>query len=226
MKIEPYPLHKYSTREQREVDFLILHYTAGNGNAKATARVFEVPGRSASAHYIVGRDAGVLQCVPLSMAAWHAGDGGHSRLPSPAQLAGAAIAENPEDRFIPLKDVPPAARVVNQRSVGIEMCNRGWAHHPNYPSLIVRHRNPASTSTRWEAYPDALIETVIELVEDIKKQVPTLKYVAGHEDVTHRDTLGKSGAKLDPGPAWPWPNLGLRRVYYDFRRHGWVVGDE
>lgn len=223
MKIEPFPLHKYSSREQHEVDTLVLHYTAGNGNAKATAKVFEVPGRSASAHYIVGRDGGVLSCVPHSMAAWHAGDGGHSRLPSSAQLNGALLEADPYDRFVPLKDVPAEARVTNQRSIGIEMCNRGWAPHANYPSLLVKHRNPASTSTRWEAYPDLLIETVIELVGEIRKSVPTLKWVTGHEDVTHRDTLGKSGAKLDPGPAWPWPDLGLIRVFYDFERHGWVV---
>ena len=225
MKIEPYPLHKYGSREQREVDFLVLHYTAGNGNAKATARVFEVPGRQASAHYIVGRQGEVLNCVPLSMAAWHAGDGGHSRLPTPEQLEGASLAVNPEDRIVLLDDVPPAPREVNRRSVGIEMCNRGWAPHANYPSFVARHRNPASTSKSWEAYPDALIESVLDLVDEIKTAVPTLKYVCGHEDVTHRDTLGKAGAKLDPGPAWPWPDLGLTRVWYDFQRHGWVVDD-
>lgn len=227
MKIEQVtPSLKSSPRNGRAVDFLILHYTAGKGNTKAVAREFARPGRDASAHYIVGRQGEILQGVSLTRAAWHAGDGGYSRLPSPEQLLGASLHDDPAERFVPISEVKREARAVNERSVGIEMTNRGWASHDPALSLLTRHRNPASTSKRWEAYPDELIESVVDLAAFLRESVPTLKYVAGHEDVTHRDTLGKAGAKLDPGPAWPWPNLGLRRVYYDFRRHGWVVGDE
>jgi N-acetyl-anhydromuramyl-L-alanine amidase AmpD len=204
-----------------DVDTLVLHYTAGRGDERPTARLFANPRRQASAHYCVGRTGGIVQCVSLADAAWHAGDGGKARIPDARQLAKAGPGE-----LIPLAKVRERPKVHNCRSVGIEICNRGWAPRGPNPYATARHRNPASTSTRWESFSTAQLDSLLWLVEKLAAAVPTLRWVCGHEDSTHKDTLGAPGGKLDPGPLFPWEMLrstGLRRVFYDFTARGWRV---
>jgi len=215
--------HHYRGRLGVVVDTLVMHYTAGRGNAKATAAVFQAPSRQASAHFIEGRDGDEVQCVDVDDAAWHAGDGGHARLPTMKQVE---VAVAIGTRFVPLAQVPPAPKVMNCRSVGIEVCNRGWAPRGSNPYGEARHRNPASHETKWESYSDAQIDSAIARVKWLMQRFPSLKLITGHEDITHRDTLGEPGAKLDPGPLFPWAvfqALGLLRVKYDFQRHGWAI---
>ena len=233
----PSPNH-YRGRAGVEADVLLLHYTAGKGNALATARVFASPTREASAHFTVGRGHGdVVQCVDLDDAAWSAGDGGKARLPSSAQLL-ATDADAGVPVFVPIGLVPPAPKLNNRRAVAIEICNRGFAPGGANPRVSARHRNPACGSTSWEAYDDEQIDTLVALARHIVAAVPTLRWVAAHEDCTHADTLGdvfgtveierKSGGKVDVGPAFPWDRmplgeLHLQRVAYDFKRHGWRI---
>lgn len=223
----PSPHHYRGRRTPAGVELVptvvVVHYTAGKGNELATARLFAQPSRKASAHFCVGRLGGLVQCVALEDGAWHAGDGGRARLPSETQLEDAG----PGD-LIPVSEVPIAARVMNLRSVGIELCNRGWAKGGKNPYVTTDHRNPASTSTRWESYSEEQLDALVELVVALRRELPSLRWVCGHEDVTHRDTLGAVGGKLDPGPLFPWDMLartGLRRVAYDFDAHGWRVAE-
>lgn len=195
-------------------DTVVLHYTAGPGNAEKAAKVFANPERDASAHFVIGRDGGRRQCVSLLDTAWHAGDGMLN-----ANGAG------------PL--VPKVKRSVNRRSVGIELCNLGWAilSQPGFVDMpqerifTGRHRNPRSSSRKWETFPDAQIEFLRTLLFMLTKTMPTLRFVTGHEDVTHYDIDGRRGSKLDPGPAFPWDridDLGLTRLVYDFNAKAWV----
>lgn len=202
-------------------DLLVLHYTAGGGSAVATARGFADPGRDASAHFVVGREGDRMQCVPLSDTAWHAGDSGKSWLP-PEGVG--TLAQMPEER----------ARVVNRRSVGIEICNLGWqadvAKSRGFETMTARHRNPRSKSERWEVYPGLQVDAVRTLAALLRMTLPSLRFVCGHEDVTHYSTTGK-GSKLDPGPAFPWHEiewaaLGYTRVLYDFETQAWVADGE
>lgn len=212
--------HHYRGRKGHTVDVLVMHYTAGVGDARATARVFSMRSRQASAHFIEGRDGDEVQCVDCDDAAWHAGDG---RIPLTPQLE-TAIAIG--TYFVPLVKVPPAPKVLNCRSIGIEVCNRGWAKRGPNPYAEARHRNPASRETRWESYSNEQIDRAIARVKWLKERFPTLKWICGHEDATHHDTLGEVGGKLDPGPLFPWAvftALGLKRVAYDFQRHGWKI---
>lgn len=216
----PSPNH-YRGRSRYTVDLLVIHYTAGKGDERTTARVFASPRREASAHFCIGRGGGVAQCVDVDDAAWHAGDGGHARAPTVEQLDDVGVGG-----LVPLAQVPMRPKVNNLRSIGIELCNRGWA--PRGPGAYVAgtHRNPACGSTSWESYAEPQLATLVTVVKCLRERFPTMRYVTGHEDVTHQDTLGKPGAKVDPGPAFPWSclaGLGLRRVAYDFTAHGWRV---
>lgn len=107
-------------------DMIVLHYT-GMPDAEGAITRLCSPGTDVSAHYIVLEDGRVVQTVPESKRAWHAGV---------AHWAG-------EDD-------------INSCSIGIEIINRGhdWGY-PNFPSrqiaavtalcrgLMLRHALPS-----------------------------------------------------------------------------------
>lgn len=227
-------------RKHELVDVLVLHYAVDGDQTKDgetedlnfeprlstddcmdVARGFFRREREASAHFVIGRDGSKVQCVRTDDMAWHAGDG-----------------TLPREGIGPLgAALPKRAYELNGRSIGIEICNVGWAVDKFGVSLGhieagLRHRNPASSSKRWESYRPAQYATLEYLAALLRQAVPSLRYVCGHEDVTHKDTLGKAGAKTDPGPAFDWDavrwaDLGYQRVLYDFRLDAWVrAGDE
>ena len=226
----------HSSRNGTTVDTMVVHYTAGAGTARSTAAFMVRAGNSA--HAIIDREGGIAEPVPLDRAAWHAGDHNKkrdrgSRFPTPNQLLDA----RDTGEHIPIGVVPYVRAGVNARSVGVELVNLGWSYADKPDAVKLRHRNPASRDDDWQPYTHAQIVTLRNFVAVAQKQTPTLRYVTGHEDVTHADTMGDDwttpelerviGAKLDPGPAFPWTaflaDLPLVRVMYDFARHGWVL---
>lgn len=209
--------NRYDGRD-RTVDTIVLHYTASKGSASAVAALFALPSRKASAHFVVGRDGVVWECVDLDDGAWHAGDG---KFPSPEQLTDLATGDM---NTIPATSVPKKPRDLNMRSIGIEIVNAGWLDGGPNPYVEARHRNPASRSKRWESFTAPQIDAVRNLVLWCTQKVPTLRWITAHEDVTNRFTLGKAGGKLDPGPLWPWNAVvgPLSRVMFDFSKKGWV----
>lgn len=205
------PSPHHSSRVSHVVDLLVLHFSAGNGDAVSLGRYFQrqtvlgangkVRALRSSAHYGVSRDGTVAQYVGEDRAAWHAGDG---LFPERDELL------QPVD-------------TVNRRSIGIEICNRGWAPGKR-PRTPAKHRNPRSTSTTWEVYPPEQIAGLAALIRELVQRNPSLKYVTGHEDVTNYVTAG--GSKLDPGPLFPWEvpvAEGLTRVMFDFNTERFVV---
>lgn len=62
-------------REIKDVDFIVVHFTANaNDTAKNNVDYFATGNkRSAGAHYFVGRD-GVAESVPANLVAWSVGD--------------------------------------------------------------------------------------------------------------------------------------------------------
>ena len=61
-------------RGGRAPDMIILHYT-GMADAEVAVRRLTVAGTEVSSHYIVREDGRIVQCVPESLRAWHAGAG-------------------------------------------------------------------------------------------------------------------------------------------------------
>jgi N-acetylmuramoyl-L-alanine amidase len=107
-------------------DMIVLHYTGMPDVEGAIARLCTV-GTDVSAHYIVLEDGRIIQTVPESKRAWHAGLG-----------------------------VWAGQTDINSLSIGIEIINRGhdWGY-PDYPSrqiaavttlcrgIMLRHELPA-----------------------------------------------------------------------------------
>lgn len=219
------------------VDLVVEHYTAGTGTAASTAAYMRRAGNSAHAEIGRGVDD-IVEPVAIDRAAWHAGDHNRaytrgSRFPSPEQLR--QLVSGARD-IIPIGEVPYVKGLMNARSVGCEYVNLGWAYADKPDAFKGRHRNPASRDDDWQPYTYAQMDTAAAWHRRICHALPSLKFVCGHEDVCHADTLGddwrtpglerKTGGKLDPGPAFLWERLpllelGLVRVVYDFARHGW-----
>ncbi len=82
-------------KNDRAVDILMLHYTGMNDNA-AALRLLCDPQAEVSCHYFVDEAGNIIQMVPESRRAWHAGDGSWG-----------------------------GDSDVNSRSIGIEIANRG-----------------------------------------------------------------------------------------------------
>lgn len=91
----------------------------------------------------------------------------------------------------------------NERSVGIELVNRG--RYPDW--LDSRHQV-------WpETCPAEQIAALIGLLVALKKELPNLKFIAGHDELDTRKVPASDNPdirvarKLDPGPDFPWTEV-------------------
>lgn len=106
-------------------------------------------------------------------------------------------------RWVPETRVAHHVRGFNPRSVGIELVNRG--RYPDW--LDSRHQ------AMQEPYADAQVDALLVLLAHLRRTVPSLRLIAGHEDldrdfVAASDDAGKRVArKLDPGPMFPWERV-------------------
>ena len=98
-------------------------------------------------------------------------------------------------------------RGYNERSVGIELVNTG--RYPDW--LDTRHQ------AMDEPYTDAQVDALVQLLQRLRRDIPTLEFIAGHEDLD-RDRVPASNdpdqqvsRKRDPGPRFPWSRV-LDRV--------------
>jgi len=91
----------------------------------------------------------------------------------------------------------------NQKTIGIELDNLGRYPHWHQTNHQIMH----------DDYPDTQIKSLIKLLKTLKKNIPSLKYICGHEDLDTR--LIKSDneksiyirRKMDPGKMFPWSKV-------------------
>lgn len=62
-----------SNRSKGSIKYLVKHYVGATGGAKANCQYFYDTYRGASAHYFVGHDGEIWQCVEENDTAWHCG---------------------------------------------------------------------------------------------------------------------------------------------------------
>lgn len=60
--------------------YLVLHDTEGDGAPREVVDYWDRQGKGVGAHFVIGRDGSIVQCVPLDRIAHHAGfgDAGHN----------------------------------------------------------------------------------------------------------------------------------------------------
>ena len=115
-------------------------------------------------------------------------------------------------QYVALDRIAHHVRGHNTRAVGIELVNRG-----RYPDWLA-----ASRQAMDEAYTAAQIEALIALLRWLEGELPSLRSIAGHEDLDTTQVRATDDPdvlvhrKRDPGPMFPWERVmeavGLRRV--------------
>jgi N-acetylmuramoyl-L-alanine amidase len=116
-------------------------------------------------------------------------------------------------QWVPLGRVAHHVRGHNERSIGIELVNRGrW---PDW--LDSRHQD-------WpEAYSQAQIDALIELLVSLESRLPKLEFIAGHDELdtgvvdASDNPAIKVRRKVDPGPLFPWEAI---EASVDLKRSG------
>lgn len=63
----------YNTVQNKQNQFIVIHYVGATGGAEANCRFFKSTLRNASAHYFVGHEGEIWQCVEDNDVAWHCG---------------------------------------------------------------------------------------------------------------------------------------------------------
>lgn len=190
-----------SDRRVKDLDLLVLHYTAspysarhGGSNYKRVRRWMEGKGRKSSTHFTVLRDGKILQSASLDERTWHSG-GSKFISPTGSTLSG-----------------------INFRSIGLDFDNVGMLFkvkggfvdyygraalkkNPNSKPRLYEGPEPfkAEDGSYWEPYSLESIESMNSLLLTIADAYPIFKEepwrLTGHEDI--RST------KSDPGPACP-----------------------
>jgi N-acetyl-anhydromuramyl-L-alanine amidase AmpD len=62
-----------SNRSKGKILYLVKHYVGATGSAEENCKYFQNTYRGASAHYFVGHDGEIYQCVEDNDTAWHCG---------------------------------------------------------------------------------------------------------------------------------------------------------
>jgi N-acetylmuramoyl-L-alanine amidase len=105
--------------------------------------------------------------------------------------------------FVSPQRIAHHTRGFNERSIGIELVNTG-----RYPDWLDTRRQKMD-----EPYTDAQVDALVALLASLKRDIPSLEFIAGHEDLD-RDTVPASDdptrqvfRKRDPGPRFPWSRV-------------------
>lgn len=106
-------------------------------------------------------------------------------------------------RYVDTARIAHHTRGYNPRSIGIELVNTG-----RYPRWY-----DSGHQAMDEPYTPAQIDTLVALLRQLAAGHPSLKHVAGHEDLdtawveASDDPAKKVPRKRDPGPLFPWEHV-------------------
>lgn len=107
------------------------------------------------------------------------------------------------EEWVPADRVAHHARGFNERSIGIELVNRG-----RYPNWF-----DSEQQCMTETYPPVQVQSLVGLLRSLQRTLPNLRWVAGH-DTLDTGTVAASDKphvqvrrKRDPGPLFPWDTV-------------------
>lgn len=107
------------------------------------------------------------------------------------------------EEWVPLDRVAHHVRGYNERSIGIELVNRG-----RFPDWFDSRKQ-----TMTEPYPAAQITSLIALLAALQRRLPSLNWIAGHEALdmgrieSTDDPTITVYRKRDPGTLFPWEEV-------------------
>ena len=180
-------------------DMIVLHYTGMQDGEAALSRLCS-PASKVSAHYVVFEDGRIVQCVPETMRAWHAGV---------SSWAGETD--------------------INSRSIGIEIVNPGHDFgYPDFPlrqtAAVISICRSILTRRRQVALDRVLAHSD---VAPARKQDPGEKFpwaLLGESNVGHwvrPAALALEGPTLRPGDS----GESVRRLQRTLQSYGYAIDD-
>ncbi len=105
--------------------------------------------------------------------------------------------------WVPPDRVAHHVRNYNHRSIGIELVNNG-----RWPDWLHSDRQVMT-----DPYPEPQVAALLRLLDDLCRQLPRLRWIAGHEELDRErvpasnDPAAKVFRKRDPGPLFPWSRV-------------------
>lgn len=118
----------HGKKDARYQKYIMIHDTEGDGSPQSVVNYWDGNGSLVAAHFVIGKDGTIVQCVPLDKIAHHAGygDSGHNEL-----------YEIVEDGRDDMKGTVPIGSAMsdygmNAWSIGIELVHVG-ASGKDYP---------------------------------------------------------------------------------------------
>lgn len=153
-------------------------------------------------------DLVVMHCTELPDLATARDYGERILYPSPAGGSGNSghfyiDRDGSTHEWVPVDRVAHHTRGYNPRSIGIELVNTG--RYPDW--LDSRHQ------AMDEAYTQAQVDALVALLHALQARLPTLRFIAGHEDLDTDEVPASDDAtqrvwrKRDPGPHFPWDRV-------------------
>lgn len=141
------------------IDTIIVHDTETPGVTKATtiANHFLNPRSQVSAHYIIGKAGEILQCVPDTRRAWHAGPSKYAGREKVNDFSIGIELVNAQTGRDPFTDaqyqslIALTSDLVTRHGIPLERIT-GHRHVTNYPSI---KRDPADNFD-WKRYLDGV----------------------------------------------------------------------
>lgn len=109
--------------------YIVLHDTEGSGSPESVAKMWGNGGRSSdngvAAHFVIGKDGSIVQCVPLDKIAHHAGFGDNGN------DSKYGVSVDGRDKNVPsAKNKSITCYGMNSWSIGIEMVHQGNESYP------------------------------------------------------------------------------------------------
>lgn len=106
-------------------------------------------------------------------------------------------------QYVAIDRIAHHVRGYNQQTLGIELVNRG-----RWPRWYDSDHQGMDTP-----YPPAQIRALLGLLQQLKRELPQLAWIAGHEDLdtdlvaANDDPTKQIQRKRDPGPLFPWSEV-------------------
>ena len=107
------------------------------------------------------------------------------------------------EQWVPPGRVAHHTRGFNERSIGIELVNRG-----RYPDWYDSRRQ-----TMTEPYGREQLQSLVALLRSLQRDLPTLHWIAGHEALDTGMVPACDAPEIliyrkrDPGPLFPWDKV-------------------
>ena len=169
-----------TAKSNRNIDYIVIHYTAGSTSRKGTAKnnavMFADPSRGASADFIVD-DETIVQYNPdiKNRYCWHCGDN-----KNPYSMGGKYY-----------------SKCGNANSIGIEIC----CTNPNW-----KDTEPANTKA-W-SFTDSVVNKAVELTKYLMQtyNIPAERVIR-HYDVSGKLCPGIIGWNEDSGNTTEWKHF-------------------